>query len=471
MRRLVMLLVVFPFAFAAICNAVTQTRIVITPKVDERVELLSIVFRLAGNFEYNMSPLKQYSADIDKYFAPYKSHPAIAMAKSLAEKNGVGFDAVMSMAVHLSSPPELRPLVAFSDEVPERRFGKENALQFAKLLRDFYRDTNFQRFFTLHRSFYDVSESRFNKVLVDLDLGWYKQFYGEMPKGQFHLLLGMNNGGGNYGPRVELPDDRDEIFAIVGGGTPDEAGDPVFDPSYLSIIIHEFNHSFVNPVAEKRKAELSQADHVFQQVAAKLQSQAYKSVQTMIDESLVRAAVILYFEAKGESSDQIGRRIIHEQALGFVWMDELCDLLRQYRSQRTKYPTFDAFIGNIVDFYRALNNRIEGKLADFSKKCVHVTDILPFSNHTLNVDPSTEEMVIRFDKGLDPGRYSINYGPQGADHSPILAKPEFSPDRKSIKLHLFLKPNQNYAFVLTPYAFASMDGYPLEEYAVDFKTR
>ena len=33
------------------------------PRVDPRVELLSIVFRLAGNSEYNMSPLKTYTAD------------------------------------------------------------------------------------------------------------------------------------------------------------------------------------------------------------------------------------------------------------------------------------------------------------------------------------------------------------------------------------------------------------------------
>ena len=33
----------------------------LSPEVDPRVELLSIVFRLAGNPEYNMSPLKTYS--------------------------------------------------------------------------------------------------------------------------------------------------------------------------------------------------------------------------------------------------------------------------------------------------------------------------------------------------------------------------------------------------------------------------
>jgi len=63
----------------------------LAPRVDPRVELLSIVFRLAGNSEYNMSPLKTYTADIDAYFSPYKEHPAVALARKLAGEREVGF--------------------------------------------------------------------------------------------------------------------------------------------------------------------------------------------------------------------------------------------------------------------------------------------------------------------------------------------------------------------------------------------
>src|SRR5438034_4885230 len=64
----------------------------VSPKVDSRVELLSIVFRLAGNSEYNMSPLKTYTADIDSYFSPYKEHPAVVLARKLASERDVGLD-------------------------------------------------------------------------------------------------------------------------------------------------------------------------------------------------------------------------------------------------------------------------------------------------------------------------------------------------------------------------------------------
>jgi hypothetical protein len=199
----------------------------IAPKVDPRIELLSIVFRLAGNPEYNMSPLKAYTADIDAYFSAYKEHPAVVLARKLAKDNDVGFDAVMSLAVHLSSPPELRPLVTFSNDVPDSRFGKDNASLLAQRLADFYRDTHFEKFFAEHQSLYHFAVERFQVVLTDLDLNWYKTFYGGVRTGQYHLILGMNNGSGSYGPRVAWPDGHEDFFSIVGAGDTDDSGMPV----------------------------------------------------------------------------------------------------------------------------------------------------------------------------------------------------------------------------------------------------
>lgn len=77
-----------------------------------------------------------------------------------------------------------------------------------------------------------------------------------------------------------------------------------------------------------------------------------------------------------------------------------------------------------------------------------------------------------FDKPLDPTKgYSINYGREGKEHFPIEGKPQFLDGGRSVKLPVKLKPNWNYSFTLMPLAFASADGYPLETYTVNFKTR
>lgn len=74
----------------------------LTPKVDERVEIVSIVFRLAGAEEYSQNYNKKYTTDINTYFEPYKNSEIIEFIKENRNKNGLGYDAVMSMALHLS---------------------------------------------------------------------------------------------------------------------------------------------------------------------------------------------------------------------------------------------------------------------------------------------------------------------------------------------------------------------------------
>jgi len=443
------------------------------PRVDERVELLSIVFRLADNFEYNMNTLPAYSSDIDRYFAPYKNHPAVQMAHMLEGKNGVGFDAVMVMAISLSPPPELKALVAFTPEIPDKRWGAD-AEKFLPLLRDFYRDSKFAAFYTAHQAMYGRAEERFSTTLGAVDFGWYPHFYGNTPDLSYHLILGMNNGGGNYGPRLIHPDGHMELFSIIGCWTHDDAGNPTYPPdkNYLSTIIHEFNHSFVNPAVEEHWKDFSGVEQVYLRVADQMQRMAYGDAKTMVNESLVRAAVIIYFQQASEDNRKNLERIRKEQRNGFFWMDRLVDSLKHYEAQRAQYPTFTSYIPQIALFYRELALHASAEATAFSAKSAHVMNIEPFANRAQNVDVSVTTITITVDKPLDPSAgYSIDQGTDGVEHYPIATKPTFEPDGLHILLPVQLKPNQTYSFVLTPAAFATLDGYPLASYRVEFKTK
>ncbi len=228
---------------------------------------------------------------------------------------------------------------------------------------------------------------------------------------------------------------------------------------------------------DAHKNEFASAGQVYERVAGKMQAQAYANSDTMVYESLVRAAVIQYMESRGHKSSEIQRLIRGEQSIGFVWMDEFVGLLHQYSTQRTHYPTFESFMPVVAQFYRSLAPRITETISSFHQRCVHVTDMQPFPNHTPSADPGTKELVVTFDKPLDPEAgprhhgYSIDLSPDGEDHYPISGKPEFLPGNHSIKLPVVLKRDWNYSFVLTPLAFASQDGYPLESYTVAFKTK
>jgi len=444
------------------------------PQVDQRVELLSIVFRLAGNPEYNMDSLPAYSADIDRYFAPYKSHAAVQMAQSLRNKKGVSFDAVMSMAISISQPPELKPLVAFTGAVPDQRWGVAATEKFLPLLRDFYRDSKFADFFAAHRATYRTAEARFATTLGSVDFGWYSRFYGKAPDLVYHLVLGMNNGGGNYGPRLIHDDGAMELFSIIGCWTHDNAGDPTYPPDqgYLATIIHEFNHSFVNPAVDARWKTFTGAEPVYASVADKMKLMAYGNAKTMVKESLVRAAVIVYFQDAGEDSQKNLRRIRQEQRNGFYWMDALVDKLKQYETQRAQYPVFSSYMPQVGLFYRDLSPHVTEVAAAFDAKSAHVVGMEPFANHAQDAEASIQTIRITFDKPLDPNAgYSISFGNGGSEHYPIKGKPSFEDGGMHVVLPVELKPNQAYSFVLTSQAFVTPDGFPLASYTVEFKTK
>ena len=134
------------------------------PKVDKRIELLSIVFRLAGNMEYNDEIFRSYTSDIHKHFDKYKDHELIRFAQEIRDKNWIGFDAVMKMAIYLEQPPTLNSIVLFTSDIPDRRWGRGNANKFLKMLQQFYIDAKCDDFFNAHKDLYRISEERYKNV-------------------------------------------------------------------------------------------------------------------------------------------------------------------------------------------------------------------------------------------------------------------------------------------------------------------
>lgn len=144
----------------------------------------------------------------------------------------------------------------------------------------------------------------------------------------------------------------------------DEAGLPRFDESIAPFIVHEFAHSYVNHVVEKHRQELGEAgEQVYQAVAEPLRKQAYFTWKTMIDESLVRVAVVRYLAAH-KGPDAATAEIEAQVKLSFLWMAELSALLAQYEASRERYPTLASFLPEVVSYYRGLAPRIQGMVQE-----------------------------------------------------------------------------------------------------------
>lgn len=328
-------------------------------KADENVELMSILARLAGFPEYCMNMAGQYVVDIINHFNDEYNHPAVIYMKELRKEHGVSYDAVMSMAIHLNNQNGTFKLIEEEANTLEERWQNVDKEKFLALLSQFYHDTHFKEFFNAHQTFYQKGISAFSEnVMKYFDSRWYESFYGHAPDEIFSVIIGFPNGGGNYGSRRHIKGQQKEVFAILGFIV-DKKNNPIYNKEDLSTLIHEFNHSFINPFLDERKypnhikALKTSVTQLFLSSQWAMSKQAYGDWETLINESLVRAAVICYMLDKKYPKEEIEAELSEQLQRNFRWMPELVALLREYEKHRNKYPTFEKFYPQIISFFNA----------------------------------------------------------------------------------------------------------------------
>lgn len=322
--------------------------------VDARVELLSLIFRLAGNSEYNQARVKSYAEDAERRFGTFREHPVVALAAELRNTQGVSYDACMGMAVHLTDPGDLQfrtPLVPWPEAL-DRRWTVKSSGDFLTAARQFVKDAGFNDFIAKHRALYQTTESRLKKLLEqEAHLEWFRDFFGEKANVAFAVIPGMLNGGSCYGAHFRAAGGQEELFCILGVWQTDPEGLPEFTSGMVETVVHEFCHSYVNPLIDRRWDDLrAPAQILYKPVAQKMRSQAYGEPATMLRESLVRACGVRYacrFEGIKAAAEAVRR----EKSRGFLWAQALSDLLGDYEAHRDRYPTLAAFSPRLVAFF------------------------------------------------------------------------------------------------------------------------
>ena len=372
MKRFSQMKTIILFLFALFTACICEKAQSITPQVNENVELMSILSRMAGFPEYNMDMAGQYIKDMDNYFKDNTDHPAVQYMKVLRNKYGISFDAVMSMAIHLDNRNGTLSLVEEDIPTLEKRWKSVDKDEFLSYLNSFYKDTDFNEFFKAHKDLYNKGlKSYQDNVLKYFGIDWYADFYGNEPQETFSVIIGFCNGGNNYGVNRQLTGKRKEVFALVGYYV-DKEDTPMYNKEYLPSLIHEFNHSFINHYLDENKypdfvKELEPAaTDLFMSSRWSMAKQAYGDWKTVINESLVRAAVICYMLDKEYKPEEIRNELVEQVQRNFRWMPELVSLLRKYEKEQSKYGNFENFYPNVIDFFNDYQEK-ENKRFDVLK--------------------------------------------------------------------------------------------------------
>jgi hypothetical protein len=446
--------------------------------VDPRVELLSLIFRLAGNREYNMeNAVESYAGDAEKQFGKFRGHAVVNLAQELRDTHGVSYDAVMSMAIHLTDAEDLKlrvPLEPWPDGL-DRRWTAPDASNFLAAARQFVKDSSFQKFIEQHRPLYQITEERMQTLLEkEAHIEWFDGYFGQRPQASFTVALGLLNGGGCYGPHFRAADGHEELYCILGVWQTDQQGLPEFTRQALGTVVHEFCHSYANPLIERHQAELQPSgDALFEHVADRMRSQAYNNGQTLLKESLVRVCVIRYLR-QYEGEEAARRAIQAEKGNGFLWMREMSDLMGEYEAHREQYPTLEEFSPRLIAFF-AESAKNFPKTQPVPKTYLavdrpKVVSMIP-ANGAQDVDPDLTSIQVVFDRPMADRSWALVGG--GA-HCPKTGEGAyFDAERKVWTVPVKLKPDWTYEFMLnseTYVGFASEKGVPLEPVSVTFKT-
>ena len=441
--------------------------------IDPRVELISIIFRLAGNPEYCQGKVAAYINDVDEHFGPFRNHAVVQLARQLRRTRGVSYDACMSMAVHLTDASDLKEKIPFDPHPPtlDGRWRVDEAREFLQKARQFVEDTSFDEFVDKHQTMYRLTESRMKKVLdEEAHLEWFDQFFGRRPQASFSVILGLVNGGQCYGPRCRADDAKEDLYCVLGVWKTDGEGMPTFDREVLSTVVHEFCHSYANPIIDQHEAELRVAGQkIFPHVSSAMQRQAYGNWKTMMCESLVRACVVRYIR-RHDGAVAAWMEIQKQKQRQFLWMKELSDLLGEYETARDEYPSLEKFAPQIVSFFDDYAKGFADKQKELDAKRPQVVAMTP-ANGAVDVDPSLSAIKVVFDRPMQDGSWSMVGG--GPNFPEIVGKPAYDATKMVWTVSVKLKPDWRYQFMLNSgrfTSFRSSDGEPLAPVSVSFRT-
>lgn len=444
-----------------------EASILYQPKVDKRVELLSLVFRLAELPEYSTQHFKLYTDRIENYFGKYKDHELIQFTKSIINKNSISYDAVMSMAIHLDESLGLLPNLTGNSL--DSRWKKEDEDKFISLLKKFSEDTRYDKFYKENADLYAETSKRFLSVFENVDSKWYTLFYGQKPTETFMIINGLGNGVHNYGPSLKYKDGKRDIYAIMGVWRVDSIGMPEFRMNEsFPTLIHEFNHSFVNNLISKNRDGLENSGvQLFAIVKDEMTRQAYGNWEIMMCEALVRASVIKYMKDHHFDKQEIENEINRQMEKGFLWIKALVNELDNYDKQRNLYPTLEDYMPKLVDAYQ----NYAGVIQEFETKRPKVISINEFVNGDMNVDAAIKTITVNFDKPLFGRGYSIFLGKKGMKAFPKIGSITYTNNNKTVSITVELEKDKEYQFIMKGKNFKSVDGIGMKDYEVNFKTK
>lgn len=228
---------------------------------------------------------------------------------------------------------------------------KRNVVIFLDGLNAFYKEIDFDKYFKETSAFYE-------KVIDEIRNGLPKQdFIGTMEnfyKGKFDgyaLIPSLTIPKGmGFGIKYTA-DKRTRVFNVFGAldfqqfeNTNELKMGFANEKKLRELSVHEFGHSFVNPVVDQLPGEkFSKTEKLFEPLRSAMSNQGYNTWKVCMYEHFVRAGEIIIAEKLGDKAGAAKLQAEYEQDRKFIYIPTILVELKKYDKGNHK-TYYDAVI-------------------------------------------------------------------------------------------------------------------------------
>jgi hypothetical protein len=305
-------------------------------------------------------------------FAAFKKHPAVAELDAKGRLNwekGFSYAAFPFFALQFSEVPEGRRLREYPehllDSVPnDPPMTREEKVKYldsfwAKAM-DFYRVSGFEADLAGRKEEFERYSREVRASAPRFDVVGLMEDYHGVKKFSKYVLVPSPRSlpvSGSYGPSS-----GEAVYAFLGISRRIDSSHGYFARLFMGLtgmtdyfgfsspmeikhlVLHEFNHSFCNPVVDKYGTE---ADKYSGLLAGLNIGKSYNDWRVAMYELLVRSVhARLARKAEGEGAAEMLLKI--NEGNGFVFIRDFYEGLGEYEKNRAKYPTLESFYPRLL---------------------------------------------------------------------------------------------------------------------------
>lgn len=320
--------------------------------VDFRTELLGIIEIISPKYKtiagHTLEPLgnKFIYDDILEKFEKYKEHRLIKLFDEITLKYSFMKDSLVHLFLELDNDFKTDKLSSYTME----QLNYDNKIyEFIILLPSFAEEIGFYKYYKENEKLYlnwidsisnNIKNINFSKFLSD--------YFGYLDKELVINAIPFNSYS-CYSAHTE-----NKVVSSLGITQLSKSNDlygtwELYKGDMIQICNHEFCHSYINPITQKY--DLSDIT-LFHNIKEQMMEFGYDDIATIINEHVVRGVEIRAIKLLNLGEEKYINTINRYKSIGFIYIEQILDLLQHYENNRDKYKTFDMFYSSIIEFFK-----------------------------------------------------------------------------------------------------------------------